>query len=141
MFPNGGITDAVRNEYNAKLRREAERIRDFIVLHYNLTERDDTEFWRYCRNMQIPDTLKHRMQLFRDTGTVFKDPDDVFAENSWVQVMMGQGLIPDASHPIVDQMSGPELSQFLAQNQERVEQVLAQLPDHAGFVKRYSAGG
>ncbi|MEY3008333.1 MAG: hypothetical protein RI942_2675 [Pseudomonadota bacterium] len=141
MFPNGGVTDAVRNEYNAKLRREAERIRDFIVLHYNLTERDDTEFWRYCRNMQIPDTLKHRMQLFRDTGTVFKDPDDVFAENSWVQVMMGQGLIPDAYHPIVDQMSGPELSQFLAQNQERVEQVLAQLPDHAGFVKRYSAGG
>lgn len=138
MFPSHGIADSVRNEYNTKLRREAEHIRDFIVLHYHLTERDDTEFWNRCRTMEIPDTLKHRMALFRETGTVYKLQDDVFAENSWVQVMMGQGLIPEAYHPIVDQMSGPELSQFLAKNMEKVEQGMSQLPDHTAFIRRYA---
>jgi tryptophan halogenase len=138
MFPSHGIADSVRNEYNAKLRREAEHIRDFIVLHYHLTERNDTEFWNRCRTMHIPDSLKHRMELFRETGTVYKLQDDVFAENSWVQVMMGQGLIPEAYHPIVDQMSGPELSQFLAKNMEKVEQGMSQLPDHTAFIRRYA---
>lgn len=138
MFPSHSIADSVRNEYNAKLRREAEHIRDFIVLHYHLTERDDTEFWNRCRTMRIPETLKHRMELFRETGTVYKLQDDVFAENSWVQVMMGQGLIPEAYHPIVDQMSGPELSQFLAKNMEKVEQGMSQLPDHTAFIRRYA---
>ena len=64
MFPSDTILESVRNEYNAKMRREAERIRDFIVMHYHLTERDDTEFWRYCRGMDIPESLKHRMSLF-----------------------------------------------------------------------------
>lgn len=138
MFPSQGIADSVRNEYNTKLRREAEHIRDFIVLHYHLTERDDTEFWNRCRTMHIPETLKHRMELFRETGTVYKLQDDVFAENSWVQVMMGQGLIPEGYHPIVDQMSGPELSQFLAKNMEKVEQGMSQLPDHSAFIRRYA---
>lgn len=138
MFPSQGIADSVRNEYNAKLRREAEHIRDFIVLHYHLTERDDSAFWNRCRTMHIPETLKHRMELFRETGTVYKLQDDVFAENSWVQVMMGQGLIPEAYHPIVDQMSGPELSQFLAKNMEKVEQGMSQLPDHTAFIRRYA---
>jgi tryptophan halogenase len=88
--------------------------------------------------MHIPETLKHRMELFRETGTVYKLQDDVFAENSWVQVMMGQGLIPEAYHPIVDQMSGPELSQFLAKNMEKVEQGMSQLPDHTAFIRRYA---
>ena len=123
------------------MRREAERIRDFIVMHYHLTERDDTEFWRYCRGMDIPESLKHRMSLFGSSGTVFKDQDDVFAENSWVQVMMGQGLIPKTYHPIVDQMSSVELSEFLRQNLERVDQSLSQLPDHFNFVKQYAQSG
>lgn len=141
MFPSDAILESVRNEYNAKMRREAERIRDFIVMHYHLTERDDTEFWRYCRGMDIPESLKHRMSLFGSSGTVFKDQDDVFAENSWVQVMMGQGLIPKTYHPIVDQMSSVELSEFLRQNLERVDQSLSQLPDHFNFVKQYAQSG
>ena len=80
-------------------------VRDFIVMHYHLTERDDTPFWRHCQSMPIPDGLRHRLDLFKQTGRVFQEAGDVFAENNWVQVMLGQGLVPEQYHPIVDSMS------------------------------------
>jgi tryptophan halogenase len=143
MFPQHGITDSLVRQYNATLRREAEHIRDFIILHYHVTERDDTPFWDYCRTMSIPDSLQHRLDLFRETGRVFKPQDDVFAENSWVQVMMGQGITPEQYHPIVDMMSDSELQAFLGDIEGNVRQLVGQLPSHAEFVAHYSrlAGG
>ncbi len=138
MFPYRGITDSVVDEYNATLRREAEHIRDFIILHYHVTERDDSEFWRYLREMPIPASLQHRIDLFRETGRVFKPQDDVFAENSWVQVMMGQGITPQQYHPIVDMMSEPELGSFLSDIENNVQQMVSALPAHGEFVSRYS---
>ena len=67
---------------------EIEHVRDFIVLHYHVTERTDTPFWRQCRNMEIPDSLTHRIELFKQTGRVFKLPTELFGENSWIQVML-----------------------------------------------------
>lgn len=137
MFPHQGITDPIVKEYNAVLKREADNIRDFIVLHYHVTERADTEFWNYCRTMSIPDSLQHRIDLFRESGRIFKPQDDLFAENSWIQVMMGQGIVPRQYHPIVDMMSDSELSAFLRGNRENVERTVAQLPDHSAFVAHY----
>jgi tryptophan halogenase len=137
MFPHQGITPSLVSQYNATLRREAEHIRDFIIMHYHVTERDDTEFWNYCRNMSIPDSLRHRMDLFRESGRVFKPQDDVFAENSWVQVMMGQGITPEQYHPIVDTMADGELQSFLQGLEGNVKQLVGQLPAHGEFVKRY----
>ena len=137
MFPFQGITKSVVNEYNEKLRREADCIRDFIILHYHVTERDDTDFWNYCREMSIPDSLQHRIDLFRETGRVFKPQDDVFAENSWVQVMMGQGITPEQYHPIVDMMSDVELKSFLQTIENNAKSLVSQLPSHADFVAHY----
>ena len=137
MFPHQGITESVVNEYNATLKSEADRIRDFIILHYHVTERDDSDFWNYCREMSIPDSLQHRLDLFRETGRVFKPQDDVFAENSWVQVMMGQGITPEQYHPIVDMMSDMELQAFLQGIEGNAKKVASQLPSHADFLARY----
>jgi tryptophan halogenase len=137
MFPHQGITPSIVEEYNAKLKDEAHHIRDFIIMHYHVTERDDSEFWNYCRTMSIPDSLQHRLDLFRETGKVFKPQDDVFAENSWVQVMMGQGIVPEQYHPIVDMMSDNELAAFLDGIEGEVKQVVSNLPRHEEFISRY----
>jgi tryptophan halogenase len=81
--------------------------------------------------------LQHRIDLFRETGRVFKPQDDVFAENSWVQVMMGQGITPEQYHPIVDMMSDVELKSFLQTIENNAKSLVSQLPSHADFVAHY----
>ncbi|WP_101927354.1 MULTISPECIES: tryptophan halogenase family protein [Luteimonas] len=137
LFPTGGIRKTDVDEYNRQSREETEQIRDFVILHYKVTDRDDTPFWRACRTMDVPEALRHRIALFGDSGRVFRDGFELFAENSWVQVMLGQGLTPRSHHPVADLMSDEELSQFLGKVQERVARTLQQLPAHAQYVRNY----
>ena len=134
MFPDLSIEESTVREYNTKMRSEAEHIRDFIVLHYALNERHGDPFWDHCRNMELPDSLKHRMELFERSARVFKPQDDVFAENSWVQVMMGQGLTPQGYHNIAQAMSSEQMTAFLKGIQHEVAQTVAKLPQHGAFV-------
>lgn len=137
LFPNQTISQADIDEFNHQMREELEHIRDFIVLHYHLTERKDSEFWRYCRRMNIPSTLRHRMDLFAETGRIYKYDKDLFGEASWVQVMMGQGLMPQSYHPIVDLMGEQELKGFLDGIYNSVRKTVAQLPNQAEFIAKY----
>ncbi|KRO96639.1 MAG: tryptophan halogenase, partial [SAR92 bacterium BACL26 MAG-121220-bin70] len=137
MFPFDGVVEPDVQEFNSQMKDEFYFIRDFIVMHYHLTERTDTEFWRHCKAMKIPDSLQHRLDLFKKTGRIFQQAGDVFAENSWSQVMLGQGLIPEHYHPIVDMMSDDELEQFLKKISISVEQTVSQLPSHQQFLSQY----
>lgn len=137
MFPSQGICDTDRREFNAQMALEAENIRDFIILHYYVTNRDDSPFWRHCKSMQIPDSLKHRIELFKETGRVFKVAGELFGENSWIQVMLGQGLYPQQYHPVVDMMSESELDQFMQQHTANIDQVVQQLSPHQMFLQHY----
>jgi tryptophan halogenase len=137
MFPYSGIVESDRTEFNRQMDTEFRFIRDFIIMHYHVTERTDSEFWRRCRAMDIPDSLRHRLDLFRDTGRVFETELDIFRENSWVQVMLGQGIEPGSYHPIVDMMTERELRQFMQFQRQKVDHVLNQLPTHQEFVDRY----
>ena len=137
MFPEMGIDEATVREYNKKLRIEAEHIRDFIVLHYRLNQRNGEPFWDSLREMPIPDSLAQRMALFERTGRVFKPQEDVFSENSWVQVMMGQGLMPGGYHNIADSMSDQQLKGFLAEIRSSVNQTVTRLSVHKAFIERY----
>ncbi|WP_371194420.1 tryptophan halogenase family protein [Glaciecola sp. SC05] len=137
MFPSQGINKSDVEEYNAQTKEEAENIKDFIILHYHLTERADTPFWRYCKNMDVPDSLKHRMKLFKESGQVFKKDEELFGETSWIQVMMGQGLMPEQYHPIVDMMEDDELKRFLDTISGAVKKRVQSWPDHNDFIKRY----
>jgi tryptophan halogenase len=87
--------------------------------------------------MDIPDDLKHRLDLFRDSGRVFEAEFDIFRENSWTQVMLGQGIEPQSYHPIVDMMPEQELRQFMQIQGQKVDHVLKQLPTHQEFIDRY----
>jgi tryptophan halogenase len=137
MFPALGIRQSDIDEYNQQTRFEIEHIRDFIVLHYHVTNRQDTPFWRDCRNMDIPPSLRHRIDLFRETGRVFRGPNELFGENSWIQVMLGQGIVPEQHHPTVDLMSDEELRQFLHIIKSGVDRTVAQLPQHQVYVDQY----
>jgi len=137
LFPHTGIKQTDIDEYNNQSRVEIEYIRDFIILHYKVTNRADSPFWNYCRELDVPDTLAHRIELFRDTGRVFRARADLFKENSWVQVMLGQGIMPAQYHPIADVMSDDELTRFMSQIRQRIERTVAQLPRHETYVRQY----
>ena len=137
MFPYDGIRQPDVDEFNKQMSVEIENIRDFIILHYHVTERTDSPFWRHCRTMEIPETLTHRIELFRQTGRVFKVPPELFGENSWIQVMLGQGLMPDQYHPIVNMMDDVELEQFLSGIHGAAERLVDQLPEHQRFIDHY----
>lgn len=137
MFPYNGMREPEVSEFNRQMDDEIENIRDFIILHYHVTNRDDTKFWRHCRKMSIPESLQHRIDLFKETGRVFRADSDLFAENSWIQVMLGQGLMPEQYHPIVDQMSDSELRQFLRGAEASVVKQVGRLPEHQAFIDHY----
>ena len=137
MFPLTGVRQSDIDEFNRQTTCEIEHIRDFIVLHYHVTKRNDTPFWRYCRNMEIPEYLAHRIDLFRETGRVFRVPNELFTESSWIQVMLGQGLVPEQYHPVVNLMSDEELAGFLEQIKTRIDNTVAQLPAHQQYVAQY----
>ena len=137
MFPYSGIREPEINEFNKQMDSEIHNIRDFIVLHYHVTNRTDTRFWRHCRSMSIPDSLQHRIDLFKQTGQVFKVDSELFGENSWIQVMLGQGLVPEQYHPIVDEMSDAELRRFLQGAETAVTKLVGRLPEHQAFIDHY----
>ena len=112
-------------------------IRDFIILHYKLTDRADSAFWRYCRNMAVPASLTHRMDMFASAGKVYKFAQELFGESSWIQVMMGQGLLPEQYHPIVDLMSDEELAGFLDGIRQQVKKRVENFPAHTDFIAHY----
>ena len=137
MFPSNGIFQSEIDEYNKQAWYEIEHIRDFIILHYKVTNRRDTPFWRHCADMEVPASLQHRINLFRETGRVFRMPNELFAENSWIQVMLGQGIMPQQHHQSADLMGDAELSNFLDSIRNDVARTVAQLPPHQAYVDNY----
>ena len=137
LFPTNGICQSDIDEYNQQCDHELAHIRDFIILHYHVTNRRDTPFWRDCSSMAIPASLQHRIDLFRETGRVFRAPNELFAENSWIQVMLGQGIMPQQHHQSADLMSDAELSGFLNNIRSTVQKTVQQLPTHQAYVQRY----
>ena len=137
MFPTNGIFQSDIDEFNKQANDEIEHIRDFIILHYHVTNRRDTPYWKDAAEMRIPAPLQHRIELFRETARVFRIPSELFAENSWIQVMLGQGVAPAQHHQTADLMGDAELTGFLEAIREGVNKTVAQLPTHQSYVERY----
>ncbi|WP_310389377.1 DUF6445 family protein [Roseateles sp.] len=137
MFPAEGICQSDIDEYNDQSRRAIETIRDFIILHYHVNQRSDAKLWRDCREMAVPNLLAHRIQLFKDTARVCLDSDELFRDNSWIQVMLGQGIAPAAHHPVTRQMSDADLSDFLGEIRKDAARNLIKLPKHQDYVGRF----
>ena len=140
LFPATGIRQSEVDEFNKQADFDVERIRDFIILHYKVTERDDTDFWRHCRSMDIPDTLKHKIDVFVETGHVVREGNELF-DDSWQQVMIGQGLMPERYHSLVDVMSEKELRDFLHHIKSTVDRTVSGMPSHADYLQGLLASG
>lgn len=138
LFPFKGIeAQSLRDRFNEETQRELEEIRDFIILHYKLTRRSDSDFWNHYRIMEIPDTLAHRMAIFEESGYAWPDAVALFRVDSWVQVMFGQGLEPKNHHLAGRLMEPGALRQSLLGMKQSIDQKVAQLPAHGDFVQRY----
>lgn len=142
LMPSGGIDERDVDEFNRVMQLEYDRIRDFLVLHYHATERDDSPFWNYVRTMSIPDTLKEKMDLFRSRGIVQEYKDGLFLHPSWIAVYLGQRVMPEARDPRVDALSRDALSKLVKETAE-IERLLNDCPAHetalAGFCGRQAA--
>jgi len=135
MFPSTGFSAADMAEYNRQARTEYEDVRDFIIAHYKVTRRSGDPFWDHVRNMDVPDTLNERFELFRSSGRFFKhNAQELFAEESWVQVLLGQGFEMRAD-PVTDFVADEELGGFLSDIGEVVEDVAKTMRDHGEFVR------
>jgi tryptophan 7-halogenase len=141
LFPQRGFAEADIAEYNRQVGYEFERIRDFLILHYKLTRRTDTDFWNYVRTMDVPDSVTQRMELFRANGRIFRDQEDLFKEASWLQVMLGQGLSAEGHHPLADLVSDAQLQEMMTNIAKLVDQTTDGLPAHADFISRECAAG
>jgi len=138
-FPFNGFDQPMIERFNALSRKELEGVRDFIILHYHLTERDDSAFWMRCRDMEIPDSLMARMALFRDNAQAYQAPDELFRVDSWVQVLLGQGLKPRGYHQVARMMPAGQLRQALTDLKGSIAGTVAKMPSHQEFLDHYCA--
>ncbi|CAD5287948.1 Tryptophan halogenase [Alteromonas sp. 38] len=139
LFPNNRFCQSDIDMYNRQTEKEFEQIRDFIVLHYALTERNDSEFWRYCRNISLSESLNQKMQLYKDSGRIFRIDNELFNETSWLAVMHGQGLRSEGYHPLVDRMSTSLIDERLTHIASVIDKSAAVLPEHAQFIAQLSS--
>ena len=137
LFPRRDFNPVLIERYNTQSVFEFERIRDFLILHYHATERNDTRFWQACRTMSIPPVLQDNIDLFRDSGRFFRNAEEMFAAVSWVQVMIGQGIMPRGYHPLVDQLPPQELDGFIRSVGRVIASCVDAMPSHEAFIARW----
>ena len=137
LFPDRQTDQATIDEYNRQSDFEWERIRDFIVLHYWATERDDSDLWRYCRSMELPATLQRKIDLWRSNGRIFREDEELFSEESWIQVFLGQNIVPRGYDPLVEIKSDPQIEQFLGNIAATIDRCVQVMPSHSDYVSKF----
>jgi len=139
LFPTADVSDVVRDEYNKQMLKEFDQVRDFIILHYIATERDDGPFWNYCRTMSIPDSLKRKVDLFKEAGRVFRYDDELFSKASWIAVCLGQNIQPKSIDPIVTSLPLEQVQHSLNSMKNAMMQTAQNMPTHEEFLRKYGA--
>ncbi|WP_441004362.1 tryptophan halogenase family protein [Pseudocolwellia agarivorans] len=137
LFPTKQFHQCDIDMFNQQTEKEYQRIRDFIVLHYKVTERDDSPFWDYCRNMSIPSTLQQKIEMYQETGRIFRQDDELFNETSWLAVMQGQGIQPKSYHPLVDRLPVSEIERRLRNIESVIQNSADIMPGHHEYIKKH----
>jgi tryptophan 7-halogenase len=137
LFPNASLPDVFRDEYNRHMQTEFEQVRDFIILHYSATQRDDTPFWNYCRTMAIPESLQHKIALFREGGRAFRLNDELFSRPSWVAVFLGQNIVPKAYDPVVAALPANQVLESVESMRLAMIVATQQMPTHEEFLSQF----
>jgi len=137
LFPHHGDCNHRRAQFNQAAAAEYEYVRDFIILHYYLNNRVGERFWDECRHMSVPDSLTHKIELFRETGGIFPTMYDLFHLTSWLQVMWGQGVRPRGAHPFVQTVAPHDRVEYLKNIRDLIAQAASELPLHDEFIARH----
>jgi len=135
-FPFGRVVPAVRDRFNQQTRTEWEHIRDFIILHYHLNRRSEP-FWQDCAAMSVPESLAGRIAVFRESAGAWQDQDEIFRTDSWVEVMLGQGVRPRTHHMLPSLLPDAQLRQSLGDLARSIADRIRPLPSHAAFLNQY----
>ena len=135
-FPDKRFSAPDIEAFNARTLREYERVRDFLVLHYTATMRDDSEFWRHCQTIEQPDSLRQRVAQFRESGRIFEEPNDVFGTASWLAVMYGQGVRPVATNPLIAKMPMDRIDSIIHQIGATIDNAANEMPSHEEFIQQ-----
>lgn len=138
LFPSTDMPTTVRDEYNRQLTQKFEQVRDFIILHYKATERDDSEFWNYCRTMSVPVSLTRKIELFREAGRIFRYEDELFSKPSWVAVLLGQNILPKTTDPIVEGVPEEQVERSLGSMKAAMNNAVMKMETHQAFLNRYA---
>ena len=139
FFPDRGWSAIDRDEYNRQSRFDYERIRDFIILHYHLNQRTDSAYWKECANMAIPDTLRHKMAMYRSHGRVVRVDNELFSEVGWIQVFEGQNMPIDGYHPLADAQSDQDIAEYLESVRDVIAKCVDVMPSHNDYIARMCA--
>jgi tryptophan halogenase len=138
LLPAGEISDATRDDFNERSAFEMERIRDFIILHYHGNQREGETFWDELRTMEVPEPLQHKMDLFRASARVTASFDELFDARAWIQVLIGQNVMPESWSPIADQLPEERLREFLDGVERAHVSDVSKMPDHGAFVAKFA---
>jgi tryptophan halogenase len=134
LFPDRRCASAVADEFNRIAINEYERIRDFIILHYKATTRDDAPLWSYCRGMEIPETLAYKIRQFRNSGRVVRYGGDLFAPSNWIAVLMGQEIWPEYYDPLIEQRATGPLQAAMRRMRRTIRQAAEAAPRHEQYL-------
>ncbi len=139
LFPDRRFEPANIDEYNRQCLSYFDRIRDFLILHYKATQRGDSPFWRDCAQIVAPERLQHRLALFEAVGGVYRESLELFAEPAWLQVMLGQNIVPRGYHGIADGIGSAQLRQFLQDLKTIIQGAVQGMPEHEAYIRAHCA--
>ncbi|MYM94836.1 tryptophan halogenase family protein [Duganella vulcania] len=134
-FPDAGFSPLCAQAFNKDAMREIEDVRDFLILHYHATEREDSELWRYVKAMRIPDSLRERIELFRERGQLNLAAEELFPSTSWHAVLLGQGIRPRTYMPTMALQDDAVLAAAYSKLERNFKQIVSRLSDHAAYIK------
>lgn len=137
LFPSRQIEPALRDDFNRRTEKEWAQIRDFIIAHYKVNQRDDSEFWKYCREVEVPESLSETLNLWGERGGLSIDGGHLFQFASWAALLLGQNLLPRALHGLVSRVDARSIAAEIRKIPSGLQQQASQMPDHAEFVRAY----
>jgi tryptophan halogenase len=139
LFPDRGFSPVERDEYNRQMQEVFGDVRDFIILHFKATRREDSDFWNHCRTMDVPDKLAAKLELWRSKGRIFREGAELFGTDSWVAVLLGQGIVPEQPEPIAYAADESRVADLLDRMRISYRQTAERMPTHAEFIARTCA--
>ena len=139
LFPRRSNFDNEMDRFNNVVDREFRTVRDFLILHYKTTERDDSEFWNYCRNMAIPDSLQEKLELYQSGSWIERENQELFGVDSWLSVFNGQHVRAESYSPLVDTLPEDKLESVLRETREVIAQCVTAMPSHEDFIRKHCA--